>query len=218
MNREIEKKTDCLPGYHSNFFLATLGLEDTNVTDQDGFPPQRLPLKHKVTWKIERISKDWLQHHEDQHLPHVIIMGNSIEGSYDDYMVASSTRQRHEKDDCDDNEAHIAKFLDHDHDRLTLAFFARHRHYTFDLYSSKTGTNVADEREEVAEQMERVFPGLAEQWSISDQEADAMGTAGESLHMFAWQHAFTETKGRIAELVSTAKDTLPISPPLGKIH
>lgn len=66
--------------------------------------------------------------------------------------------------------------------------------------------------------MERVFPGLAEQWSISDQEADAMGTAGDSLHMFAWQRAFTETKGRIAELVSTAKDTLPILAPPERIH
>ncbi|GAB1196914.1 hypothetical protein APSETT444_006194 [Aspergillus pseudonomiae] len=208
----------CDSGYHSNFFFATLSLESTNATDRDGFPPQRLPLKQKVTWKIERISKEWLQQHEDQHLPHVIIMGNSIEGSYDDYMTASSTRQRHEGHDCDDNEAHIAKFLVHDHDRLTLSFFARHRHYTFDLNSSKNSINVADEREEVAEQMERVFPGLAEQWSISDQEADAMGTAGDSLHMFAWQHAFTETKGRIAELVSTAKDTLPISASLERIH
>ncbi|KAB8255541.1 hypothetical protein BDV32DRAFT_141996 [Aspergillus pseudonomiae] len=133
-------------------------------------------------------------------------------------VYPSSTRQRHEGHDCDDNEAHIAKFLVHDHDRLTLSFFARHRHYTFDLNSSKNSINVADEREEVAEQMERVFPGLAEQWSISDQEADAMGTAGDSLHMFAWQHAFTETKGRIAELVSTAKDTLPISASLERIH
>ncbi|GES57728.1 hypothetical protein ATEIFO6365_0001101700 [Aspergillus terreus] len=211
-----EKKTDELSGYHSNFFFATLRLESTNATtDRDGLP---LPLKQKVTWKIERISKDWLQQHEDQHHPHVIIMGNSIDGSYEDYMTASSTRQRHEEHNCDDNEAHIAKFLVHDHDRLALSFFARHRHYTFDLNSSKTSIDVPGEREEVAEQMEQVFPGLAEQWSISDQEAEAMGTSGGSLHMFAWQHAFTETKGRIAELVSTAKDTLPISAPLDRIH
>ncbi|OJJ76876.1 hypothetical protein ASPBRDRAFT_60561 [Aspergillus brasiliensis CBS 101740] len=208
----------CDSGYHYNFFFATLRLESTNATDTDGFPPQRLPLKQKVTWKIERTSKEWLQQHGDQHLPHVIIMGNSIDGSYADYMTASRTRQHHEEDDCDDNEAHISKFLVHDHDRLTLSFFARHKHYTFDLDGLKDSIEIADEREEVAEQMELVFPGLAEQWSISDQEADAMGTAGDSLHMFAWQHAFTETKGRIAELVSTAKDTLPISAPLERIH
>ncbi|KGQ04424.1 hypothetical protein BB8028_0006g06400 [Beauveria bassiana] len=208
----------CDGGYHSNFFLATLRLESTNATtDRDGLPPQRLPLKHRVTWEIERISKDWLQKHQDQHHPHIIIMGNSIEGSYEDYMTASSTRRRHETHSCDDNEAHIAKFLAHDHDRLTLSFFARHRHYTFDLNSSKPSIGVAGERKEVAEQMEQVFPGLAEQWSISNLEAEAMGTADGSLHMFAWQHAFTETKGRIAELVSTAKDTLPISAPLERI-
>lgn len=133
-------------------------------------------------------------------------------------MTASGTRQQHEKHNCDDNEAHIAKFLAHDHDRLTLSFFARHRHYTFDLNNPRTNVDVGDERQEVAEQMEHVFPGSAEQWSISDQEAETMGTAGGSLHVFAWQHAFTETKGRIAEMVSTAKDTLPISSPLERIH
>ncbi|KAM3464736.1 hypothetical protein MY5147_009453 [Beauveria neobassiana] len=207
---DIAKASSASPGIER--------LESTNATtDRDGLPPQRLPLKHRVTWEIERISKDWLQKHQDQHHSHIIIMGNSIEGSYEDYMTASSTRRRHETHSCDDNEAHIAKFLAHDHDRLTLSFFARHRHYTFDLNSSKPSIGVAGERKEVAEQMEQVFPGLAEQWSISNLEAEAMGTADGSLHMFAWQHAFTETKGRIAELVSTAKDTLPISAPLERI-
>ncbi len=66
--------------------------------------------------------------------------------------------------------------------------------------------------------MEQGFPGLAEQWRMSDQATEAMGTAGGSWHMFAWQHAFTETKGGIAELVSTAGDTLPISAPTEGIY
>lgn len=89
----IEKKTDELSGYHSNFFFATLRLESTNATtDRDGLP---LPLKQKVSWKIERISKNWLQQHEDQHHPHVIIMGNSLK----DHEISSVYLER-QRGDC----------------------------------------------------------------------------------------------------------------------
>lgn len=63
------------------------------------------------------------------------------------YMAVSKICQRHAEHNCDDSVAHIAKFLVHDHGRLTLSFFARQVHYKFDLSSSKTNIDAAGERE-----------------------------------------------------------------------
>lgn len=145
-------------------------------------------------------------------------MGNSISGSYDDYMKAAQVRLPHDEPCCPENEDHVAQFLNGDLDRLSLAFFARHRHYTFDLHGAKHEDEILHEQKVVADHMEHVFPGLAGVWSISNSEADEIGVAGTSLHMFAWQHAFFETKGRIAQLVTQANHTLPISACLGKLR
>ncbi|KAL5357894.1 hypothetical protein BJX96DRAFT_145517 [Aspergillus floccosus] len=144
-------------------------------------------------------------------------MGNSIDGSYEDYMNAARTQQKHIEEPCDENENHVANFLAGDLDRLSLAFFARHRHYTFDLNSVGDDDEILHERMVVAGHMDKVFPELANQWRISDGEADEIGVAGTSLHMFAWQHAFVETKGRIAALISEATHTMPISARLEKL-
>lgn len=151
-------------------------------------------------------------------MPHIIVMGNSINGSDEDYRRANTTSQRHDKPDCRHNEEHVLKFLAHDHDRLALSLFAQHRHYAFDL-SDRNGEdgNALHEHAVVAEHMDRFFPGLAQIWFDSSKEADEMGTAGTSLHMFGWQHIFTETKGRIAKMVSEARDTLSMAAPLGKL-
>ena len=159
-----------IEGYHSNFFLATLRLESADANDKSGRPNHCQPLKHHVSWGIEPISEDWLLNHEQQYMPHIVIMGNSINGSYEDYMVASSpnsrTGRRHNEAGCHNNKEHIANFLVCDHDRLSLSFFARHRHYTFGLDQGQNG-DILYEREMVSGHMDRIFPELSEQWRIS---------------------------------------------------
>lgn len=101
---------------------------------------------------------------------------------------------------------------------LPCPFFAQYRHYALDLNGqSEEDGNALHEHAVVAEHMDHFFPGLARKWFDSNKEADEMGTAGASLHMFGWQHVFTETKGRIAKMVFEARDTLPIAAPLRKL-
>lgn len=194
-----------------------MDLESANSGDEDGRPKQCLPLKQDVSWTVKRIDEAWLRNHPEQDRVHFIVMGNSIDGSYEDYMNAAPTQQKHIDERCDENESHAARFLAGDLDRLSLAFFARHRHYTFDLNSVGDDDGILHERTVVSEHMENIFPELADQWRISNEEADEIGVAGTSLYMFAWQHAFVETKGRIAALVSEATHTMPISAPLEKL-
>lgn len=152
-------------------------------------------------------------------MPHIIVQGNSIDGTHKDYLMASTTKQQHDKPDCLKNEEHILKLLAHDHDRLALSFFARHPHYAFDA-KEKERQDDGDAHPEhtLLKQMDHFFPGLAQSWSASNKEADEMGTAGTSLHIFGWQHVFPETKGRIAKLVANLRDTLPISAPFEKLE
>ncbi|TQV92663.1 hypothetical protein IF1G_08587 [Cordyceps javanica] len=207
--------------YHSNFFLVTFNLESTDAGAETGLPAHCRPLRQQVAWTMERVDQDWLLNEHGQGRPYVIVTGNSINGAYEDYMRVAHISQRHDAGDgeCADNEEHVARFLAHDPDRLALSFFGHHRHYTFDSSGKEqqNGASVAADNERVAECMDRAFPSLAECWATSHGEADKVGTAGASLHMFAWQHCFAETKGRIARLVYDAKDTLPISAPLSRL-
>ncbi|OAA34529.1 hypothetical protein BBO_09182 [Beauveria brongniartii RCEF 3172] len=207
--------------YHSNFFLATFHLESTDAGAESGVPEHCRPLRQQVSWTMERVDQDWLLSEQGQGRPYVIVTGNSINGGYEDYMRVAHTSERHSEGDssCADNDAHVAEFLAHDPDRLALSFFGHHRHYTFDS-SGKEKQNdetVAVDNERVAGCMDRAFPGLAACWTASHGEADEVGTAGASLRMFAWQHCFAETKGRIARLVYEANNTLPISAPLSRL-
>ncbi|GAB1211744.1 hypothetical protein ATERTT37_000868 [Aspergillus terreus] len=152
-----------------------------------------------VSWTVKRIDEAWLRNHPEQDWVHFIVMGNSIDGSYEDYMNAAPTQQKHIDERCDENESHAARFLAGDLDRL------------------RNDDGILHERTVVSEHMENIFPELADQWRISNEEADEIGVAGTSLYMFAWQHAFVETKGRIAALVSEATHTMPISAPLEKL-
>ncbi|KAM3548801.1 hypothetical protein ARSEF4850_009208 [Beauveria asiatica] len=208
-------------GYHSNFFLATFHLESADAGAESGVPEHCRPLRQQVSWTMERVDQDWLLSEQGQGRPYVIVTGNSINGGYEDYMRVAHTSERHNEGDgsCADNDSHVARFLAHDPDRLALSFFGHHRHYTFDS-SGKEKQNdetVAVDNERVAGCMDRAFPGLAACWAASHGEADEVGTAGSSLRMFAWQHCFAETKGRIARLVYEANNTLPISAPLSRL-
>ncbi|PQK11429.1 hypothetical protein BB8028_0003g00550 [Beauveria bassiana] len=211
----------CDNGYHSNFFLVTFHLESTDAGAESGVPEHRRPLRQQVSWTMERVDQDWLLSEQGQGRPYVIVTGNSINGGYEDYMRVAHTSERHNEGggSCADNDSHVARFLAHDPDRLALSFFGHHRHYTFDS-SGKEKQNdetVAVDNERVAGCMDRAFPGLAACWAASHGEADEVGTAGASLRMFAWQHCFAETKGRIARLVYEANNTLPISAPLSRL-
>ncbi|OAA71655.1 hypothetical protein LEL_08890 [Akanthomyces lecanii RCEF 1005] len=206
--------------YHSNFFLVTFRLESTDAGTESGRPVHCRPLRHQVGWTMERVGQDWLFDEHGQGRPYVVVTGNSINGSYNDYMRVAHASERHQVSDCAENKAHVESFLAHDPDRLALAFFGHHRHYTFDSSGKedcKGPASVEADNKTVAGHMDRAFPGLADSWSASHEEAADVGTAGASLHMFAWQHCFAETKGRIARLVYDAKDTLPISAPLSRL-
>ncbi len=207
-------------GYHSNFFLVTFRLESTDAGTESGRPVHCRPLRHQVGWTMEQVDQDWLFDEHGQGRPYVVVTGNSINGSYNDYMRVAHASERHQVSDCAENEAHVESFLAHDPDRLALAFFGHHRHYTFDSSGKedcKGPASVEADNKTVAGYMDRAFPGLVDSWSASHEEAADVGTAGASLHMFAWQHCFAETKGRIARLVYDAKDTLPISAPLSRL-
>jgi hypothetical protein len=118
---------------------------------------------------------------------------------------------------CAENEAHVAEFLRADHDRIALSFFAVHCAYSFPL----TG----EEKDEVAfvdkamdawaEEKEQVRGGIASpaaMWKASRDEADILGTGTGSMHLFRWQHAFAESKGRLGWLLQKSLNAAELMP------
>ena len=118
---------------------------------------------------------------------------------------------------CAENEAHVNEFLRADHDRIALSFFAVHCAYSFPL----TG----EEKDEVAfvdkamdswaEEKEQVRGGVASpaaMWKASRDEADILGTGTGSMHLFRWQHAFAESKGRLGWLLERSLNAAELMP------
>ncbi|KAH6650546.1 hypothetical protein F5144DRAFT_556487 [Chaetomium tenue] len=118
---------------------------------------------------------------------------------------------------CAENEAHVGEFLRADHDRIALSFFAVHCAYSFPL----TG----EEKDEVAfvdkamdawaEEKEQVHGDVASPaalWKASRDEADTLGTGTGSMHLFRWQHAFAESKGRLGWLLERSLNAAELMP------
>jgi hypothetical protein len=118
---------------------------------------------------------------------------------------------------CAENEAHVNEFLRADHDRIALSFFAVHCAYSFPL--------MGEEKDEVAfvdkamdswaEEKEQVRGGVASpaaMWKASRDEADILGTGTGSMHLFRWQHAFAESKGRLGWLLQRSLNAAELMP------
>ncbi len=199
-----------MSGFHSNFFLAHLEFKDVAAARAD--KPEEFTLGQYVSWHLEHVTADWLIKAPDQDTPHIVAMGNSIGGSYSDYMVACSadspTSHVHSDQSCPNNIQHISDFLSADHDRLTLAFFANHKHYAFPLATAED--EMIGEERIVEDRMMEESGYLAENWAKSKMEAESLGTAN-SLKVWAWQHVLLETKSRIAKKVLATTDVMPLS-------
>lgn len=151
-------------------------------------------------------------------------MGNSIDGSYADYMSRipspniprpDGCQYHSDGDSCAENLAHVQEFLAADHGRLGLAFFASHKSYSFPLVSKE------DETVFVARMMEQASSGdvnIKSGWMRSKNEADELGTGSGNLRVFGWQHMVLETKGRVARRVEVWRergDMMPLAADVG---
>jgi hypothetical protein len=193
-------------------------------------PCHKHPLGLRVHWNIARIGLQDLIHDDESIWPNLVIMGNSINGGHDDYMQRIATKALSHNcpadEPCIDNEAHTSRVLSADHDRLALSFFALHKAYAFPVSSTDCKDDeiafveqcierwvedtCADEESEVS----TVAASLKKSWRVSREEADAMGTGGGDMRTFAWQHAFLETKGRIARQLQEwieSSDLMPLN-------
>ncbi|KAF2462610.1 uncharacterized protein BDR25DRAFT_386983 [Lindgomyces ingoldianus] len=203
-------------GFHYNVFTATMGSPTLTC------PCHLHPLGLKVTWALNQISLEELINDADSIRPHLVIMGNSINGGHAEYMQRFADKARPHNCPtgvpCTENEAHVKKLLEADHDRLALSFFASHKAYAFPV-SDKDGRESDSDHPEIAfverrmdtwaDTIELYVGGkvaapaksLKESWRLSRGEANEMGTGAGSMHIFAWQHAFLETKGRVARRI-----------------
>jgi hypothetical protein len=195
-------------------------------------PCHQHPLGLRVLWNIARIDLHDLMHDDDEIWPNLVIMGNSIDGGHDDYMQRIATKARSHScpadESCIDNEAHTAKVLSADHDRLALSFFALHKAYAFPVPS----THCKDDEIAFVEQCIETWvedacadeeskgsvaaASLKESWRVSREEADAMGTGSGNMRTLAWQHAFLETRGRVARRLQEwikSSELMPLNAP-----
>ncbi|KAI9723331.1 MAG: hypothetical protein M1812_001214 [Candelaria pacifica] len=195
----------CDHGFHTNFFLARLKFVQSEGKRYQDHPHT---IGQHVIWELQHVTPEMLLESRYQAKPCIIGMGVSIDGSYSDYMAASSPdsprKQPHDCHDCANNQAHVSDMLNTDHDRLALAFFAHHKHYSFPL-----GKDI-DEADFVEDNMREEVPFLAEHWQKSVDEAESLGTA-TSLRVFEWQHILLESKARIVKRMALQKDAMPVS-------
>lgn len=142
--------------------------------------------------------------------PHVVISGNSLDGTYAEYMKLKSPAQVHQDAQCSDNLEHCRVLMAADMDRIALAIFAEHRHYAFKLAG---GEEARGEQEVVGAFMDDMEPGLRERHQRTKDEALELGT-GFSLKTLMWQHVVLETVGRAAALMERNLETMPLGSPV----
>lgn len=165
-----------------------------------------------VAWKISRTSIDQLLVSPDRDSPRVILMGNSIVGSYAGYMerVPQAGKEQPQtsnvhRDSCSGNEQHVSEFVEADLDRLLLGFFASHKIYAFPLVSGEDENHFIDHSfDELGEN--DCLRSLKECWTSSSAEADEIGGGRGGIHMFGLQHMFTETGPRVAARLKLWED------------
>jgi hypothetical protein len=210
----------------------------TTAGDDDRQPQN--PLCPPQRWRIKRTSINALLAAGDPTTPHMVVTGNSLRGSHGEYTAlvreslitepgsrpantlpydgGSSTEKTPCR--CDENESHVAEFLRADHDRIALAFFAVHCAYSFPLASGEDEVAFvermmdawAGEKEQVQRGGVVASSSLAELWRASRDEADRLGTGAGSMHVFRWQHAFAESRGRLGWLLGRSLAAAALMP------
>lgn len=206
-------------------------------------PCQKHPLGVQVVWSLERINLTDLIQDSDSTSPHLIIMGNSINGGHTEYIKRFGNKSRpHTADFCVENEAHVEEFLSADHDRLALSFFASHDSYAFPVSDTERTVSETAGIGNGSQDTETAFVGnrmdlwaqtaasrgdfaaaecartLKESWMTSRTEADEMGTGHGGMHTFTWQHALLETKARVAKRIERwmeIGELMPLHAPIG---
>nr|KMM67742.1 hypothetical protein CPAG_04075 [Coccidioides posadasii RMSCC 3488] len=162
-----------------------------------------------VRWQLTKVTAKELLSSTNVE-PHIVISGNSLNGTYDDYMRIKSPAHVHDDDQCPDNFEHCQIIKAVNMDRIALAIFAEHKHYSFEL----TGEDGRiGEAEVVGKFMEEADPWLRGDWEKRKYEAFDLGT-GFSLKTIMWQHVVLETVGRAAALMEANLETIPLGAPV----
>ncbi|KAE8153682.1 hypothetical protein BDV25DRAFT_148942 [Aspergillus avenaceus] len=195
-------KRFCSPSsFHVNYFRTTIqrvnGAQQPSLTDPS------------LQWTLQQVTADELIT-SDSPEPHLIICGNSIEGTLPDYLHASSIARRHNNLYCPDNQKYCVALREANHDRIAMSTFANHKHYAYALSAEEERDGVDSL---VARILEEYEPGLSDKLQRSREEAAELGTC-YSLRTLMWQHVFLETVNRLAYHMEAHEETLPLSAPI----
>ena len=205
----MKLKLMSVEGYHYHVFLARTRIQDRRSETETDDDVMRTPMGLAVAWDLHRVSVDELVFSGDYSTPHPVVVGNSIDGSYQEYMdrvTASSeahntqSAPHHASEGCADNDNHVHEFIEADHDRIACATFASHQAYAWKLVGSVEETDfVAKSMEDWAENQQgtRHAARLEGAWKASRADADNIGAGKGSMRMFAWQHVFLEFAPRV---------------------
>ena len=181
------------------------------------------------TWEIQPSTLHDLMAGNNQSQPHLVVMGNSLKGSYDDYaaLLASlpSEKERSKrtfphqpspKEKCPHNEQHVRQFLSADQDRVAQTTFAIHPAYPFPLPGN---VNEIEHMQKCLESWEADHvtetehtPGLFEEWQSLRGEADVLGSGAANMGCFKWQHVYLETPGRLGKMLQQSLEEADLMP------
>ncbi|OAQ90478.1 hypothetical protein VFPFJ_04638 [Purpureocillium lilacinum] len=188
----------CPKGFHYNLLTVRL-------RHRPGRRRYERDLSAPVYWDVEETSVERLSEADDNE-PHIIVVGNSIDGSSTDYLtrLASGTALQlsrlHHDDTCPEAVAHARKLRFTDHERLAKASFAAHPSYCIELEDRPNEPDIINDLLEQAGQSNSIDT-FRHMWERCAAELGALGGGQESLRMFCWQHVFAETKRGLAEML-----------------
>ncbi|GJN78285.1 hypothetical protein PLIIFM63780_001778 [Purpureocillium lilacinum] len=189
----------CPKGFHYNLLTVRLRHRPGRRQHERGLPAP-------VHWDVEETSLERLSEADDNE-PHIIVVGNSINGSSADYLtrlLASGTSSRlsrlHHDDACAEAAAHARKLRAADHERLAKASLAAHPSYCIELEDRPNEPDIIHDLLEQAGQSNSI-DAFRHMWERSAAELGELGGGQESLRMFCWQHVFADTKRGLAEML-----------------
>ena len=182
-----------LLGFHVNSFTAQSSL--SNTADSNCLGPQ-------ITWHLDFLDCEDLSTKLQTEQPHLVLTGNSVEGTYKDYLrrISQTTPTGptkiifHEDSTCTELQKHTADMRSVDFDQLLLAFFAHHKSYAFPLPDKE------DEISFMTRTMEEKLGSsvLKDEWLRLSSEADKLGCWVNNVRILGIQHMFLETPGRLS--------------------
>lgn len=180
-------------GYHIRTYTVSSKVDPPN---QDTHDPAA-PLLVKGSWKVHPVSLDELQTNPCyKQRPSVAIFGNSLQGSYPEYLETAYKDDGHHKsvpyhadDTCAEHDEHVQAFMAADHDQLSKALLSDHCQHPFRV--SPRETEPDEELDAVAREVE----GQREQYA---GRLSGWGGGGENIGVFCWEHLFAETPDRVA--------------------